>query len=63
MSPFATDHLPLLVFHALLIAWFLALLWRERGDRRPFFLRVWGGLVLASTAIAWLLSAAGGGRR
>jgi hypothetical protein len=59
----ATDHFPLLVFHALLIAWFLALLWKERGERKGFFLRVFGGLVGASTAIAWLLAAAGGARR
>jgi hypothetical protein len=63
MTPLLTDHFPLLVFHAFLVALFLALLWRERGQRRRFFLAVWGSLVLVSGAIAWLLSAAGGGRR
>ena len=62
MTPLLSDHFPLLVFQALLIAWFLALLWRERGERRPFFVRIWGGLVLGAVAVAWLLSAAGGGR-
>jgi hypothetical protein len=62
MTSLLTDHLPLLVFQAALVAWFLALLWRERGGRRAFFLRVWGSLVAGAAAIAWLMSA-GGGRR
>ena len=32
MTALLTDHLPLLVFQAVLIAWFLALLWRDRGS-------------------------------
>ena len=43
-------------------AWFLALLWRDRGGRRRFFLRVWSSLVAAAVAIAWLLSLTGGRR-
>ncbi len=62
MTALLTDHLPLLVFQAVLIAWFLALLWRDRGGRRHFFLRVWISLVVAAVAIAWLLSLAGGRR-
>jgi len=57
-----TDHFPLLVLQAALIAWFLALLWRDRGGRRRFFLRVWSSLVAAAVAIAWLLSLTGGRR-
>ena len=62
MTALLTDHFPLLVFQAALIAWFLALLWRDRGARRPFFLRVWSSLVAAAVAIAWLLSLTGGRR-
>ena len=62
MTALLTDHLPLLVFQAVLIAWFLALLWRDRGGRRRFFLSVWLSLVAAAVAIAWLLSLAGGRR-
>lgn len=62
MTALLTDHLPLLVFQAVLIAWFLSLLWRNRGGRRSFFLRVWVSLVAAAMAITWLLSLAGGRR-
>ena len=62
MTALLTDHFPLLVFQAGLIAWFLALLWRDRGGRRLFFLRIWGSLVGAAIAIAWLLSLTGGRR-
>ena len=53
------DHLPLLVLQAGLIAWFLALLWKEPGRRRGFFLRIWLALLGGSAAVAWLMSAAG----
>ncbi len=62
MTALLTDHLPLLVLQAALIAWFLALLWRDRGGRRRFFLRVWLSLVAAAMAVAWLLSLTGGRR-
>jgi hypothetical protein len=57
------DHFPLLAFQAGLIAWFLALLWRERSERSAFFLRIWLSLVAGSVAVAWLMSLAGGGKR
>ncbi len=62
MTPIWKDHFPLLVLQATLIGWFLALLWRDRGQRRRFFLRVWISLVACSVAVAWLMAAAGRGR-
>jgi hypothetical protein len=50
------DHALLMLFHATLLAAFLALLWREepRAVGR-FFVKVWLALVGGGLALAWLL--------
>jgi hypothetical protein len=51
-----TDHAPLLVLLATLLAAFLALLWKdEPSDRWRLFARVWLWLVGGSLAAAWLM--------
>jgi hypothetical protein len=52
-----TDHLPLLVLHALLVSAFLALLWRDAPrERWRFFARTLALLVGGAFAAGWLMA-------
>ena len=50
------DHFLILVFYALLISLFFALLWRsERRERVSLFVKLFLALVVGALAVAWLM--------
>jgi len=53
---FPVDHFLIMVFYALLVSSFFAVLWAsDRPSRTRLFTKIFGALVLGALAVAWLM--------
>jgi hypothetical protein len=49
------NHVALMAVYAALTAQFFALLWKEPGERKRFFIKTFCTLFLGGLAVAWLM--------